>query len=282
MDGVQFAAQRLRICRHELRPAVKHRQRGGFDYFRVEGFGPSDRAAFFCVGGGCANGTTRTGYIAGAPDGNATCEACAPGQYDHDNWGASPCVLCPRGLFSDATGATECSGMCPVGTFALDTGGTDLSVCQTCAPGRFDNDTDVLTQCIDCPLGQVVSVHGATECEQCANGTWAEHIPLQTRLDSIALVMVDVVDGVVVFGGTASYSGRVESSPAIVAGPTGQMDALNFNSHYDRLLLGNPGDVGIDGPWTVDCWFKTPVPYTSSVSTLVRGYDEDSQVCAAK
>ena len=48
------------------------------------------------------------------------------------------------------------------------------------------------------------------------------------------LVSLDVVDGEIVFGGTASYDGVVQGNPTIVRGPRGRDDAIVFNIELDE------------------------------------------------
>lgn len=45
----------------------------------------------------------------------------------------------------------------------------------------------------------------------------------------------------------------------------------------DVLLLGSKG-VPIAHQWTVDCWFKTPIPKTKTWHTLTRGKGGDHQI----
>ena len=91
------------------------------------------------------------------------------------------------------------------------------------------------------------------------------------------LVSIDVVNGEIVFGGTASYTGTVLGSPSIVAGPRGRMDAINFAGRTDQLQLGTAG-IDTDASWTIDCYFKTPIPDTGQWHTLTRGLNGDHQV----
>ena len=92
-----------------------------------------------------------------------------------------------------------------------------------------------------------------------------------------ALVSIDVVGGEIVFGGSARYTGVMQGSPTIVAGPTGEMDSILFDGSADQLQLGTAG-VDTDASWTVDCYFKTPIPDTGHWHTLTRGLNGDHQV----
>eukprot|EP01051_Picozoa_sp_SAG22_P018515 SAG22_NODE_3140_length_1907_cov_1.818031_2_plen_47_part_01 len=47
------------------------------------------------------------------------------------------------------------------------------------------------------------------------------------------------------------------------------MDAILFSADTDALLLGSGVDT--DGSWTIDCYFKTPIPNTGRWHTLTRG-----------
>eukprot|EP01051_Picozoa_sp_SAG22_P010635 SAG22_NODE_967_length_6262_cov_20.374980_1_plen_1008_part_00 len=91
------------------------------------------------------------------------------------------------------------------------------------------------------------------------------------------MVSMDVVDGEIVFGGTASYTGVIQGAPSIVAGPTNEMDAILFSGDIDQALLGSEG-IETDASWTVDCYFKTPIPQTGAWHTLTRGHGGDHQV----
>jgi hypothetical protein len=94
------------------------------------------------------------------------------------------------------------------------------------------------------------------------------------------MVSIDVVDGQIVFGGSASYEGVTKGSPSIVVGPTGEADAILFTENADWLQLGTGVDT--DASWTVDCYFKTPIPQSSNWHTLTRGAGGDHQVIIAQ
>ena len=91
------------------------------------------------------------------------------------------------------------------------------------------------------------------------------------------LVSIDVADGEIVFGGSASYSGSVTGSPTIVEGPGGASDGMLFGGGGDSARLGD-GGVDTDGSWTIDCFFRTPIPGTGAWHTLTRGAAGDHQV----
>ena len=91
------------------------------------------------------------------------------------------------------------------------------------------------------------------------------------------LVSVDALNGEIVFGGSASYSGSVTGSPSIVEGPSGYSDGMLFGGGGDSARLGD-GGVDTDGSWTIDCYFKTPIPGTGAWHTLTRGNGGDHQV----
>eukprot|EP01052_Picozoa_sp_SAG31_P012652 SAG31_NODE_745_length_12408_cov_4.755057_1_plen_562_part_00 len=101
---------------------------------------------------------------------------------------------------------------------------------------------------------------------------------VEVRTPRVLLVSIDVVDGQIVFGGSASYEGVTIGSPSIVAGPTGEVDAILFTGSTDQLQLGTETGVDTDASWTVDCYFKTPIPQGSSWHTLTRGAGGDHQV----
>ena len=90
------------------------------------------------------------------------------------------------------------------------------------------------------------------------------------------IVSVDVADGEIVFAGSASYSGTVTGSPTVVEGPLGAMDGILFGGGADSARLGSGVDT--DGTWTIDCYFKTPIPTTGAWHTLTRGAGGDHQV----
>ena len=108
-------------------------------------------------------------------------------------------------------------------------------------------------------------------------------MPLEQPSGTIdPIVSIDVDDGNIVFGGTASYSGSVTGAPSIVEGPTGDQDGILFGGGSDSARLGDggvgDGGVGTDGSWTIDCYFKTPIPGTAAWHTLTRGAAGDHQI----
>jgi hypothetical protein len=90
-------------------------------------------------------------------------------------------------------------------------------------------------------------------------------------------VSIDVVDGDIVFGGTATYDGTIQGSPTIVEGPAGAMDAIMFGGETDLARLGTAG-VDTDGAWTIDCYIKTPVPGTGTWHTLTSDREGGHQI----
>ena len=91
------------------------------------------------------------------------------------------------------------------------------------------------------------------------------------------IISIDVVEGEIVFGGSASYDGTVTGGPSIVDGPTGRPDGMLFGGGGDSARLGD-GGVDTDGSWTIDCYFQTPIPGTGAWHTLTRGAAGDHQV----
>ena len=91
------------------------------------------------------------------------------------------------------------------------------------------------------------------------------------------MVSIDVVDGEIIFGGSASYDGTVTGSPSIVEGPAGRADGMLFGGGGDSARLGD-GGVDTDSSWTIDCYFQTPIPGTGAWHTLTRGAAGDHQV----
>eukprot|EP01052_Picozoa_sp_SAG31_P013948 SAG31_NODE_851_length_11519_cov_4.727145_12_plen_383_part_00 len=94
------------------------------------------------------------------------------------------------------------------------------------------------------------------------------------------LVAVDVDEdtGAVVLSGTSAASGTVlteQGSPDRVAGPSGAVDALAFDTG-DMLLL--EPSVDTDATWTIDCWIRAPLRGNSNWGTLTRGQGGDHQV----
>ena len=72
---------------------------------------------------------------------------------------------------------------------------------------------------------------------------------------SAMLAEVDVDDaGHILFGGKASYVGWTRGNPRAVSGPSGFVNALQFEDH-DWLQLGETS-VDIAGNWTLDCWIQ--------------------------
>ena len=94
----------------------------------------------------------------------------------------------------------------------------------------------------------------------------------------VLMVSIDVVNNEIVFGGGASYEGVVVGTPTVVAGPTGAMNAILFSGSSDQLQLGHETGVDTDASWTIDCYFKTPIPQTDAWHTLTRGAAGDHQV----
>ena len=105
-------------------------------------------------------------------------------------------------------------------------------------------------------------------------------------LSSLA-VAVDVDEGRLVFSGTAGLDTttgggdldrvvNIVGSPSIVEGPDGDEDGVYFGSS-DVLILGRQGLV-VNTEWTIDVWFKTPVPFSGTFHTLVHSTAGDQPI----
>jgi hypothetical protein len=92
-------------------------------------------------------------------------------------------------------------------------------------------------------------------------------------------VAVDVQNGQLVLSGSAGLDTttgggdpnrvvNIVGSPDIVEGPDGAQDGVHFGSG-DVLILGHTG-LAVNTNWTVDVWFKTPVPFSGTLHTLIR------------
>ena len=101
----------------------------------------------------------------------AVCTQCGAGRNDDDSDASTPCIDCPAGMYSDMAGATECS-ICSAGTYAAP-GSVSVSGCAGCVAGKYDDDSEASTPCIDCPTGTYSDTVGATECSACFAGTYA-------------------------------------------------------------------------------------------------------------
>ena len=92
------------------------------------------------------------------------------------------------------------------------------------------------------------------------------------------LIAVDIDDtGTIVFSGTSGVDGMVQGSPTIVAGPSGQLDAVQFGVG-SFLQMGEDG-VDTDHTWTIDCYIQMdPSLPSGSWGTLTRGSAGDHQI----
>ena len=95
-------------------------------------------------------------------------------------------------------------------------------------------------------------------------------------LPSLAIAM-DVDEGRLVFSGSARLDTttgggdldrvvNIVGSPSIVEGPDGDKDGVYFGSS-DILILGRQGLL-VNTDWTIDLWFKTPVPFSGTFDPL--------------
>ena len=94
------------------------------------------------------------------------------------------------------------------------------------------------------------------------------------------LVAVDVYedDGEYIHvSGTAGVAGTVHGSPSIVAGPSGLLDAVQFDTG-SWVQLGERG-VDTDATWTIDCYIFSPMTIAPGRwGTLTRGNNGDHQI----
>ena len=92
------------------------------------------------------------------------------------------------------------------------------------------------------------------------------------------LVAVDIDDtGTILVTGTSGVEGVVQGTPAIVEGPSGELDAVQFGLG-SFVQLGTTG-VDTDHTWTIDCYIKMdPSVSNSRWGTLTRGHDGDHQI----
>ena len=136
----------------------------------------------------CPNGYIQNKDVA-SQEANAQCERCPEGRYNlqrsqvvpwvdlsvkpayHDNF--ADCVACPAG-FSSGVGNIPaerplfvCVG-CQAGMFANDEGAT---VCQLCSAGKYAEFKNVV--CRVCEEGSYQDEVGAAWCKTCPNGRWS-------------------------------------------------------------------------------------------------------------
>ncbi len=116
--------------------------------------------------------------------GNANCLSCvSPGGCQSCNAGFvfsnGNCTSCPEGSYS-AAGTNNCV-TCSPGTYTAEPGAPCLPCtagstliddsCTKCAAGSFDDDLNIATDCVGCPLGTYSAI-GATRCPICPLGTF--------------------------------------------------------------------------------------------------------------
>jgi predicted outer membrane repeat protein len=110
------------------------------------------------------------------------------------------------------------------------------------------------------------------------------HAADSISLASLALA-IDVAGNRLVYTGSAGLvsSGNelerlvtVIGSPDIVTGPSGARDGVFFGAG-DVLIVGQRG-IRINSNWTIDLWFKTPIPFSGRLRTLARSYTGDKAV----
>ena len=105
------------------------------------------------------------------------CAACAAGQFDHDQYPASPCQPCPAGFFAAAEGATACTP-CPDGQVTAQAGSAAASDCFFNITGMCHGNT-ISSSDARCNPGYILRSDAQTLweseecCEQCPNGTFS-------------------------------------------------------------------------------------------------------------
>ncbi|MEC7001512.1 MAG: hypothetical protein VXX04_06715, partial [Actinomycetota bacterium] len=92
------------------------------------------------------------------------------------------------------------------------------------------------------------------------------------------LVAVDVDDsGSIVVTGTSNVAATVQGSPAVVEGPSGELDAIQYGTGA-FVQLGDNG-VDTDNTWTIDCYIYSPMPIAPGRwGTFTRGRAGDHQI----
>jgi hypothetical protein len=120
--------------------------------------------------GGCGVDTT-------CPSGNV-CMTCVAGTYKNST-GSGTCTVCVLGKYGILVGATDESVCvaCGAGRYTLTSGQSSSVGCKRCASGKYvTTAVNVLTDCIDCPIGTFSPVSGSTECELCAVGRYGNTV----------------------------------------------------------------------------------------------------------
>ena len=92
------------------------------------------------------------------------------------------------------------------------------------------------------------------------------------------LVAIDVDNnGNIVVSGSAGVAGTTPAgAPSIVAGPDGNLDAIQFAGNK-FIQLGTQG-VDTDGSWTIDLWISMPLSALEPWGTLTRGHLADHHI----
>ena len=95
------------------------------------------------------------------------------------------------------------------------------------------------------------------------------------------LVAMDVDDlGQIQVTGATGVTGTVAGTPTIVAGPSGLLDAVQFDTgSFVQLAQGGNDGVDTDNTWTIDCYIFSPMTIQPGRwGTLTRGSIGDHQV----
>lgn len=113
-----------------------------------------------CPAGRYGNATGRTSF--------EECAECRSGQSQAED-GAMECDLCTIGKHQDVLGQSMCKD-CTAGYYTS----VGAEVCGPCAAGKFDDDNDASSSCVDCPTGQYQDTPQASQstggCILCAEG----------------------------------------------------------------------------------------------------------------
>jgi hypothetical protein len=86
--------------------------------------------------------------------GRTSCLACPFGSYQPFNQSSS-CINCPQGKAGTVTNATYEAAGCPI----------------LCIPGTYSTNTNPSTACTNCAAGYYASLHQASTCNQCPDGS---------------------------------------------------------------------------------------------------------------
>lgn len=111
--------------------------------------------------------------------GQVECQQCEAGFYANTT-GLTTCIKCPSGRFSQRTTVGKLkfvSLLLAVPWYSLvarplGTSVQGASSCQACAAGTFAN-SEAQTSCLQCPVGEASAVPAAVQCTPCIAGYFA-------------------------------------------------------------------------------------------------------------